>query len=119
MAMLKHVQVELEPPTDQRRSETGFSLIELLIASTILLIVSSVVTSALMQMTTSQRTIWNRTEMHGGVRSATEETVQVSAVNSVSKQITISQSVDYNGTPLQASFLFTHAAGAVVTIPGG
>src|SRR5260221_13308832 len=72
MAMLKHVQVELEPPTDQRRSETGFSVIELLVASTILLIVSSIVTSALSQMTTSQRVIWNRIEMHGGVRSATE-----------------------------------------------
>lgn len=42
------------------------------IATALLLIVSSVVTSALMQMTTSQSTIWNRTEMHSGVRSATE-----------------------------------------------
>jgi hypothetical protein len=37
-----------------------------------LLIISGAVTSALMQMTNSQKTIWNRTEMHAGVRSATE-----------------------------------------------
>ena len=54
------------------RSETGFSLPELLVAVTILLIISSAVTSGLLQMTTSQRTIWNRTQLHAGVRSATE-----------------------------------------------
>ncbi|MBZ5560509.1 MAG: prepilin-type N-terminal cleavage/methylation domain-containing protein [Acidobacteriia bacterium] len=54
------------------RSESGFSLIELLVAITLLLVVSSIVTSALMQMTQSQTTIWNRTEMHSGIRGATE-----------------------------------------------
>jgi prepilin-type N-terminal cleavage/methylation domain-containing protein len=54
------------------RSASGFSLIELLIATGLLLIVSSIVTSALMQMTNSQKTIWNRTEMHSGIRGATE-----------------------------------------------
>jgi hypothetical protein len=39
---------------------------------TVLLIISSAVTSALLQMTSSQRTIWNRTQLHAGVRSATE-----------------------------------------------
>ena len=55
-----------------RRSQAGFSLAELMIAVTILLIISSAVTSALLQMTHSQRTIWNRTQLHAGVRSATE-----------------------------------------------
>ena len=55
-----------------RSGETGFSLVELLVAATLLLIVSAAVTSALLQMTTAQQTIWNRTEMHSGVRSATE-----------------------------------------------
>lgn len=50
----------------------GFSLLELLIAVTVLLVVSSAVTSGLLQLTNSHRTIANRTEMHGGVRSATE-----------------------------------------------
>jgi prepilin-type N-terminal cleavage/methylation domain-containing protein len=53
-------------------SQAGFSLPELLISITIFLIVSGVVTQALLQMTNSQRTIWNRTQMHSGVRSATE-----------------------------------------------
>ena len=52
--------------------QAGFSLPELLISITILLIISSAVTSALLQMTTSQSTIWNRTQLHAGVRSATE-----------------------------------------------
>jgi prepilin-type N-terminal cleavage/methylation domain-containing protein len=54
------------------RSSAGFSLPEMLISITVLLIVSSIVTSALMQMTKQQQTIWNRTEMHSGVRGATE-----------------------------------------------
>src|SRR5579864_2957322 len=54
------------------RSESGFSLMELLVSTGILLIVSGVVTQALLQMTTSQATIWNRTEMHSGIRGATE-----------------------------------------------
>ena len=53
-------------------AQSGFSLIELLIAMGLLLAVSSIVTSALMQMTKSQTTIWNRTEMHSGIRGATE-----------------------------------------------
>jgi prepilin-type N-terminal cleavage/methylation domain-containing protein len=54
------------------RAQAGFSLIELLVAITVLLIISSSVTSALLQVTHSQRTIWNRTQLHAGVRSATE-----------------------------------------------
>src|SRR5262249_10212481 len=54
------------------RSEAGFTLVEVLIATTLLLAISSIVTSALMQMTNHQQTIWNRTEMHSGVRGATE-----------------------------------------------
>src|SRR6184192_620350 len=54
------------------RSDSGFSIIELLVATAVLLIVSSIVTSALLQMTNSQKTIWNRTEMHSGIRGATE-----------------------------------------------
>lgn len=53
-------------------SSAGFSLVETLISTSIMLGVTAVVTSALMGMTTSQKTIWNRTQMHSGVRSATE-----------------------------------------------
>src|SRR3954465_15015182 len=58
--------------TTRIRSEAGFSLAELLIATGLLLVVSSIVTQALMQITHQQQTIWNRTEMHSGVRGATE-----------------------------------------------
>jgi type II secretory pathway pseudopilin PulG len=54
------------------RSEAGFSLMEMLVATALMLTVSSVVTSALLQLTHQQQTIWNRTEMHSGVRGATE-----------------------------------------------
>jgi prepilin-type N-terminal cleavage/methylation domain-containing protein len=54
------------------RSDAGFSLPEMIIATGLLLVISSIVTSALMQMTNHQQTIWNRTEMHSGVRGATE-----------------------------------------------
>ena len=54
------------------RGAAGFSLIELLFATGLLLVVSSIVTTALIQMTNSQKTIWNRTEMHSGIRGATE-----------------------------------------------
>lgn len=54
------------------RSEAGFSLPEMLISVGLLLAVSSIVTSALLQMTKQQQTIWNRTEMHSSVRGATE-----------------------------------------------
>jgi prepilin-type N-terminal cleavage/methylation domain-containing protein len=55
-----------------RAAERGFSLPELMIAVAILLMISSVVTSGVMQLTSSQRTISNRTQLHAGVRSTTE-----------------------------------------------
>ena len=54
------------------RAEAGFTLAEMLISTGLLLVISSIVTSALLQMTNHQQTIWNRTEMHSGVRGATE-----------------------------------------------
>jgi prepilin-type N-terminal cleavage/methylation domain-containing protein len=54
------------------RSESGFTLVEMIVATGLLLVISSVVTGALLQLTNHQQTIWNRTEMHSGVRGATE-----------------------------------------------
>jgi prepilin-type N-terminal cleavage/methylation domain-containing protein len=53
-------------------NESGFSLPELLIAMTIMLIISGAAVTALMKMTAPQATIWNRTQMHSGIRGATE-----------------------------------------------
>ena len=64
------VAQDFSPAWDRR--EAGFSLAELLVATTVLMIISSITVAALLQMTTSQQTIWNRTQMHAGVRSAFE-----------------------------------------------
>jgi type II secretory pathway pseudopilin PulG len=54
------------------KDEAGFSMIELLVATGILVVVVGTAMSALQRLVNSQQTIWNRTEMHAGVRSATE-----------------------------------------------
>jgi prepilin-type N-terminal cleavage/methylation domain-containing protein len=69
---LLQCQHDRRSPRARRADEAGFSLPELLISTALMLIVSGVVTSALLQMTKAQSTIWNRTELHSGVRSATE-----------------------------------------------
>ena len=52
--------------------EAGFTLIELIVSMVTLLVISGTVTAALMQLTNAELTLWNRTQMHSGVRSATE-----------------------------------------------
>src|SRR5215510_13172554 len=54
------------------RTDAGFTIAELIIAMGIMLVIVVATSSALLKMTTNSRTIWNRTEMHGGVRGATE-----------------------------------------------
>ncbi len=54
------------------RSEAGFSLAEVIVATGLMLAISSIVTTALLEISNRQHTIWNRTEMHSGVRGATE-----------------------------------------------
>ncbi len=56
----------------RHRSTAGSSLVELQIAVTVMMLISGTMTSALLQITKSQRSIWNRTEMHSGIRGATE-----------------------------------------------
>lgn len=55
-----------------RERQPGFSLLEMMIALVILLGVTGIVMSAMMQMMMMQGTVGNRTEMHSSVRSATE-----------------------------------------------
>ena len=54
------------------RSESGFSLVELLVAMTVMLLISGAAFTAIMKLGTTQSTIWNRTQMHSGIRGATE-----------------------------------------------
>lgn len=53
-------------------NESGFSLAEMLVAMTIMLLISGAAMTALLRLTSAQATIWNRTQMHSGVRGATE-----------------------------------------------
>jgi prepilin-type N-terminal cleavage/methylation domain-containing protein len=54
------------------RSQAGFSLIEALIATSILLILFGAATNGLNQTAIFSKVVGNRTEMHGSVRGATE-----------------------------------------------
>ena len=56
----------------KRKKQAGFTLMETMVALIILLAVSAVVMSGMMQMMKTEGTITNRTEMHTSVRSATE-----------------------------------------------
>lgn len=55
-----------------RRSESGFTLIELLISIVILMIVSGTALEGVFRLTKVSQTVSNRTQMHSGVRNATE-----------------------------------------------
>jgi prepilin-type N-terminal cleavage/methylation domain-containing protein len=58
--------------TMDARRDSGFSLAELLVAMAVMLLISGAAISALLKMTSTQATIWNRTQMHSGIRGATE-----------------------------------------------
>ena len=53
-------------------SERGFSLIETMVSLTLLLVVSAGTMEAMLQFSKTQSTVFNRSAMHSGVRSATE-----------------------------------------------
>lgn len=65
-------QARKEAKLMTRKLQAGFTLLETMVALVILLGVSAVVMSGLVQMMKTQGTITNRTEMHTSVRSATE-----------------------------------------------
>src|SRR5438477_1430873 len=57
-------------PTTRR--DAGFTLIEMMIAVMVLMVVSGTVIKGMMDLTNLHNTIMNRTDMHAGVRNATE-----------------------------------------------
>ena len=65
-------RIEIESKLMLRKKEVGFTLMETMVALVVLLAVSGVVMSGMMQMMKTEGTITNRTEMHTSVRSATE-----------------------------------------------
>jgi prepilin-type N-terminal cleavage/methylation domain-containing protein len=52
--------------------DEGFTLIELMVALVVLMVVSGAVLQGVMNMATLHNTIMNRTDMHSGVRNATQ-----------------------------------------------
>ena len=96
-------------------AHTGFSLLEMLISMVILLGVTAVVMSGLLQTTNTEGTVQNRTEMHASVRSATEllqqEIGQAGRVALPSAQVTLNSPVT---TPGIATPTVSSAAGMFV-----
>jgi prepilin-type N-terminal cleavage/methylation domain-containing protein len=91
-------------------SQAGFSLPELLIAMGIMLAISGAAVTALLKMTTAQATIWNRTQMHSGIRGATEVLQQ-----EVGQAGRIALPMDSTGTPYVVTL--TSAVAVPVTTP--
>jgi prepilin-type N-terminal cleavage/methylation domain-containing protein len=58
--------------TATTRRDAGFSLPELLVSVSIMLVLMGAVTSLLLKAAEQNRRVWNRTEMHSAVRGATE-----------------------------------------------
>ena len=58
--------------TTSLSNDAGFSLPELLVSTIVLGAILGVVTQLLLVTTNGQRTMWNRTQMHSGVRGAIE-----------------------------------------------
>jgi prepilin-type N-terminal cleavage/methylation domain-containing protein len=56
----------------KRKQQSGFTLLETLVALVVFLAISGIVMSGMVQMTRTQSTIANRTELHTSVRAATE-----------------------------------------------
>lgn len=52
--------------------EAGFTLMEMLVSMAVLLIVSNLVFTGVLRLTNVNRSVHNRSEMHSGVRNATE-----------------------------------------------
>jgi len=55
-----------------RNRQSGFTLLETMLAMAVYVVIASIVMSGMIQMLRTQGTIANRTEMHTSVRSATE-----------------------------------------------
>src|SRR5207248_1543752 len=67
-----------------RKKQAGFTLMETMVSLVVLLGVSAIVMSGMVQMMYTQGTIANRTEMHTSVRSATELQQEIGQAGKVS-----------------------------------
>ena len=104
---------------DQR----GFTLAEMMVATAIMLVICGAVVSALLQVTNTQRTIFNRTQMHSGVRGATEllqqevgQAGRVALPTAVTLQETVASAGTQQVTVTSSSGMFV---GEKLVIDGG
>jgi prepilin-type N-terminal cleavage/methylation domain-containing protein len=103
----------------RRHPQSGFSLPELLIAMAIMLAISGAAVTALLKMQNAQATIWNRTQMHSGVRGATEVLQQeVGQAGRVALPMN-SQSVPYAVTLAAAVSAGSNTVTIATTKPSG
>src|SRR5262249_40923687 len=66
------MEMEMITASDTRTDESGFTLIEVLVSVAVLLVVSATALDGIMNLSKNTHTVTNRTEMHAGVRNATE-----------------------------------------------
>jgi prepilin-type N-terminal cleavage/methylation domain-containing protein len=103
-------------------SQAGFSLVELLVATGVLLVITSVVSSGLLQMTRVQGSVANRTDMHSGIRSATEllqqEVGQAGRI-SVPAKISLAAPVNAGDTTARLTSVEGLFPGALLSIESG
>jgi prepilin-type N-terminal cleavage/methylation domain-containing protein len=105
--------------------QAGFNLPELLIAMSIMLLIAGAATTALLKLGSSQAMIWNRTQMHSGIRGATEvlqQEVGQAGKISLPAAVTLSQAI--TGNPTTASTVQISSAtgmfvGELLTIDAG
>ena len=90
--------------TRDLRADSGFSMIELIVAMAIMLLISGAAVTALLKMMNAQATIWNRTQMHSGIRGATEVLQQeVGQAGRVTLPVAVSTGASpIIGTPIPA-----------------
>lgn len=69
---MRRIEKEWRLTMQMSKKQAGFTLMETMVSLVVLLGVSAIVMSGLIQMMWTQGTISNRTEMHTSVRSATE-----------------------------------------------
>jgi prepilin-type N-terminal cleavage/methylation domain-containing protein len=104
-----------------RSSQRGFSLAELMISMSIMLVIAGAASTALMKMTGAQATIWNRTQMHSGIRGATEVLQQeVGQAGRVSLPATVTLGeavVTTPGTPVTVTVAVTAPALTALGLP--
>ncbi len=104
------------------RSQAGFSVAEMLVAVAILIVISGIVMTALIQMMKNQGTVMNRSETHANVRNATEflqqEIGQAGRV-SLPGAVTLSAAVAAGTNTVAVSSVTSMFVGEQLLIDGG